>query len=284
MKSPLLREISDEERAQFLRDGVVCLRKVIDPRWVELARQGVEELRAAPSPYATVVDNDPLYFYVDQMPSLHDDRLRRVAMESGTAEIAKRMYDTVAMRWMFDQIFYKGAGPVAETPWHQDTAYSPFDGMNIIRVWMPLDPVPRETTIEVVRASHLWNVVYATAMPKVLVDNKDSTRVSKFDYLDKKEELLPFVPEIESNRDSFDIIGHAVDPGDAVVFNYHVLHHAGAGMNPHAKRRALAILYADERTSFKTRANPVPGPIEHAGKTWHDGQTLADFPELFPTV
>jgi len=284
MNSPLLREITDEEREQFLRDGVVCLREVIDPQWIELTREGLEELRGAPSPYATVVDNGDLYLYVDQMPSLHNGKLRRVAMESGAADIAKRLCDAPRMRWLYDQVFYKGSGPVAETPWHQDTAYAPFNGMDIIRVWMPVDPVPRQTTIEVVRGSHLWNVVYATAKVKVLEDNKDATTVSKFSYLDKRGEVLPPVPDIEARRDSFDIVGHEVNPGDVVVFNYHVLHHAGAGMNAHAKRRALAILFADERTSFGQCDNPVPGPVEHAGKAWVKGQTLADFPEIFPAV
>jgi hypothetical protein len=284
MNSPLLRDIAPDERSQFLRDGVVCLRGIIDPQWIELTREGLEELRQAPSPYATIVDKDPLYLFVDQMPSLHNAKLRRVAMESGTAEIAKRLCDAPRMRWLYDQVFYKGAGLVAETPWHQDTAYAPYAGMNILRVWMPVDPVPRQTTIEVVRGSHLWNVVYATAVPKVLEDNKDATKVSSFDYLAKKREALPAVPEIEAQRDSFEIVGHEVNPGDVVVFNYHILHHAGAGVNPHAKRRALAVLYADERTTFDHCDNPVPGPVEHAGGTWTRGQTLADFPEIFPAV
>jgi hypothetical protein len=273
-----------DERRDFQRDGVVCLRRIIDPQWIEMTRAGLEELRQAPSPYATVVDSPPLYMYIDQMPSLHNDKLRRVAMESGTPEIAKALCEAPSMRWLYDQVFYKGAGPVAETPWHQDTAYAPYRGMNIIRVWMPVDPVPRQTTIEVVRGSHLWNVTYATARVAVLEDNKEATKVGRFNYLDKKDEALPSVPQIEAQRESFDIVGHAVDPGDVVVFNYHVLHHAGAGMNPHHKRRALAVLYADERTEFGHCDNAVPGPVEHAGKTWSKGQTLADFPEIFPRV
>jgi len=156
--------------------------------------------------------------------------------------------------------------------------------MNIIRVWMPVDSVPRLTTIDVVRGSHLWNVVYATAEVKVLEDNKAQTTKGKFDYLDKKGEALPAVPEIELRRDSFEIIGHEVNPGDVVVFNYHILHHAGAGMNPHSKRRAYAVLYADEQTTFVQCDNPVPGAVEHAGKIWREGQTPADFPEIFPVA
>lgn len=284
MSSALLREVTEDERKAFLRDGVVCLRGIIAPEWVDTAREGIEELRRRPSPYATVVDKDPLFFYIDQMPSMHNEKLRSVALESGVARIAKQLIGAESMRWLYDQLFYKGAGPVAETPWHQDTAYGPFEGMNIVRIWMPVDPVPRETTIEVVRGSHLWNVVYATTEIKVLEDNKGHTATSKFDYLNKQEEGLPKVPDIEGSRESFEVIGHAVNPGDVVVFNYHVLHHAGSGMNPNSKRRALAILYADDKVSFKHRPNLVPGPVEHAGKTWHDGQVLADFPEVFPVV
>ena len=50
------------------------------------------------------------------------------------------------------------------------------------------------------------------------------------------------------------------------------------------KRRALAVLYADEQVMLRQRPNPVPDPIVHAGKAWRDGQTLSEFPEAFPAV
>jgi hypothetical protein len=98
MKSALLREVTSEESKQFLRDGVVCLRNIIDPQWVELTREGLEELRQSPSPYATVVDHGELYLYIDQTPSLHNDKLRRVAMESGAADIAKQLIGASQLR------------------------------------------------------------------------------------------------------------------------------------------------------------------------------------------
>jgi hypothetical protein len=55
-------------------------------------------------------------------------------------------------------------------------------------------------------------------------------------------------------------------------------------VNTNSKRRALAILYADDQVSFKRLPNLVPGPIEHGGKTWQDGRTLADFRDVFPVV
>lgn len=284
MKNGLLRDVTAGEIASFARDGVVCLRQIIDPEWVETACQGVEELRASPSPYATVVDKGELYFYVDQMPSLFNDKLRGVALESGTGDIVRQLLGAEGVRWVFDQVFYKGKGDVAETPWHQDTAYGYFSGPGLLRVWIPLDHVPRKTTIEVVRGSHLWNVEYATTQAKVLEENKDHTKTERFDYTRRMEESAPAVPDIEASRGSFDIVGHEVDPGDVVVFNYHILHHAAAGENLRDARRAYAVIYGDESVSFRRRPNMVPSVIEHAGKEWSEGQRLADFPDLFPVV
>lgn len=282
--SPLLRDVTDEEVSSFLRDGIVCLRQIIAPEWIEQIRTGMEEMRASPSPFATIVDKGETYLYAEQMPSVFNDQLRGVVRASGLGDISKSLLPGRTMRWLYDQLWYKGAGQVAETPWHQDTAYAYYQGLDIVRLWVPVDTVPRQTTLEIVRGSHLWNVVYAPAVPQVLLENKDHLKESKFSYTNIVDDGLPAVPDIEAHRESFDIVGYPVEPGDVVAFNYHVLHHAGSGFNPHARRRAFAVLFADEQITFRSRPNVVPGRIEHAGRTWQEGQTLADFEDLFPVA
>jgi hypothetical protein len=267
MSNPLLRSVSIDERLRFLRDGVVCLRKIISPEWIQLAQDGIEQQRRAPSPYATVVDADPLYLLIDQMPSVQNGMLQRVVFESGAGEIAKQLTVTRRLRWIYDQLFYKGRGPAAETPWHQDTSYGLADSHRIVRVWMPVDHMPRETAIEVVRGSHLWKTHYGLSG-------------SKIEVLDDEFEL----PDIEANRSAFDIVGYEVDPGDVVVFNYRALHHAGPGVNFNEKRRAFAILYADDELRLKHRPSLMPGPLDTAGLAWRDGQKTGDFPEVFRAV
>ena len=90
------------------------------------------------------------------------------------------------------------------------------------------------------------------------------------------------VAEHRASRDSFEIVGYEVDPGDVVAFDYHILHHAGAGVNMTEKRRALAVIYGDEHATLKHRPNPIPGPLEQAGATYIDGQSIAEFPQVFP--
>ncbi len=113
-----------------------------------------------------------------------------------------------------------------------------------------------------VRGSHLWHVGYLNA------------------WDDDKLVL----PDIETNRKAFDIVGYEVDPGDVVVFNYRALHHAGPGVNFNEKRRAFAILYADDGLVLRHRPPLMPGPLETARLAWHDGQKTGDFPEVFRSV
>lgn len=282
MKTRLLRQITDEERRQFQRDGVVCLRGIIDPAWIDIAREGIEEQRLSPTKYATIVENGDLYLLVDQMTTFRNPKLRRFALESGAADVVKGLSGVEQVRWLYDQLFYKGSGEVAETPWHQDTPYGFLNGPNIVRVWIPVDHVPRQTSIEVVRGSHLWNVEYDIIEHiAVLEDNVAHTKTTEFNYLDVRPDTRPKLPNIEASRDSFDIVGFAADPGDVIAFNYHILHHAGAGVNPNEKRRAFAVIYGDERTTLTHRPNPVPGPIEHAGLAYANGQSIAEFPQVF---
>ena len=42
------------------------------------------------------------------------------------------------------------------TPWHQDQPYYCVDGADTVSLWIPLDVVPRERTLEFVGGSHSW--------------------------------------------------------------------------------------------------------------------------------
>lgn len=206
--NPLLRDVRLDERLRFLRDGVVCLRQIISPEWVRRAQDGVEH--------------------------------EQVMFESGAGEVARQLTVTRRLRWIYDQLF--DSDPMtAGSPWHQDTSYGLADSHRIVRVWMPVDHVPRETGIEVVRGSHLWKAERGWA-----------GRIE--------------VRDIEANRRAFDIVGYEVDAGDVVAFNYRSLHHAGAsGVNFDEKRRAFAILYADDALALRHRPPLMPPAVRDHG-------------------
>ena len=53
-----------------------------------------------------------------------------------------------------DHLLVKEAGTRQPTPWHQDQPYYNFEGRHKVSLWVPVDPVPRETTLEFLAGSH----------------------------------------------------------------------------------------------------------------------------------
>lgn len=153
----------------------------------------------------------------------------------------------------------------------------------MIRTWIPVDPVARQTTIEVVRASHLWNAFYVSGNLDAYKAEAVNAEANAY-YFDHSPEPYGQTPDIEAHRDSFDIIGYQLEPGDVAVFNFHLLHHAGAAENSKTKRRALSIVYGDDSVTMRHRPNMVPTQHDAAGRTYADGQSVSEFPDLFPAI
>ena len=186
--------VTVEERSQFRRDGVVCLHDSIAPEWIEIAREGIEDQRRSPTPYATVVEKDGLYLLIDQMPTCSKSEAQARRVRIGRRR-SREAVDRGRSGWIYDQLFYKESGQVPETPWHQDTVYGFLDGPKIVRVWMPVDHVPRQTSLEVVRGSHLWNIEYDIIEHiAVLEENVEHTKASKFNYLETRADTRPKNP------------------------------------------------------------------------------------------
>ncbi|MFX8633223.1 phytanoyl-CoA dioxygenase family protein, partial [Acinetobacter baumannii] len=77
----------------------------------------------------------------------------------------------------------------------------------------PVDPVPRESSLEFVAGSHRQGWL----MPRSFRDNQ-----AKW----VPEGTLKELPDIEADRQAFPIIGWALEPGDAIFFHMLALHGA----------------------------------------------------------
>lgn len=279
----LQRNITDDELKSYRRDGAVCLRQIMRAPCVDLIREAIEHQVVNPGSYSTFIKTPNSYLFVEQMASLFNDSLRRLVLESGVADIPKKLLGLDAIRWVYDQTFYKSSESreIIETPWHQDTPGGNMYGKDVVRLWIPVDAIPRQTALEFVRGSHLWNVEYRSID---LEQYKDENTDGASYYFNRAAETNPAAPDIESMRDSFDILGFDVEPGDVIAFNYNILHHGGGGKSPSTKRRAYGIVYSDDNSVMVNRPNVIPNPINHAGGTFKDGQTIAEFPDIFPAV
>ena len=113
-----------------------------------------------------------------------------------------------------------------------------------------MDPVPQEWTLEFVAGSHLEGWL----MPRTFLDNE----AKWFPEGSMKE-----VPDIETDRNQYRILGWELEPGDAVAFHMLTLH-AAAGVSGKNRRRVFSVrLLGDD--------------IVHAPRKW---ETSPEFPDL----
>jgi ectoine hydroxylase-related dioxygenase (phytanoyl-CoA dioxygenase family) len=292
-----LRAIEPKETAAFHRDGAVLLKNIVPQAWQSVLVEGLEYSREHPDGMSAGVD---LPLRIDQFPARHSPALQRWIDESPVAAIVGSVLDA-PVRFYMDQMFYKPAGLIAPSAWHQDTCYYNIDGHEVIRAWVCVDPVPREASIEVVRGSHLWNVTYRPpvgmepasdpeaaarlerdfAAGKILIGPQAHQQWTYFDsFLDPS---LPVLPEIEAARDSFDILGWDYEPGDLLLFHGNILHSARGGATLDHPRRSHASLWAGPDVVYRRRrSQAIPDPLALYEYEPRDGQPLAEFPSVFP--
>ncbi len=247
--------VSAEDVTAYRRDGAVLIKGVLSGAELELLERGLEQIHGTPSDMFSRFEapGGCGETMVDQFPSLHSRFLRQLLEEAPVAELAARLMGVPSAQLILDQMFYKRKGRIVPTPWHQDTAFLRVRGHDMARVWLSRDPSPRDVTVQVVRGSHLWNVVFDT--PGAASDVVKAGEGSGFTYNGIGNSELPPVPDIEGHRDSFDILGFEVEPGDAVVFHGNVLH--GAAGATTIRMRAAPSRRCGAGRSFATTSRPA---------------------------
>ena len=291
--------ISSSEIAAFNRDGAILLPNVLDDDWVQTLADGLEFANAHPDGMSAGVS---MPLRIDQFPASHSPRLKDLMDNSPIAEIVGSILQA-PVRFYMDQMFYKPAGLIAPSAWHQDTCYYNVDGQQLIRAWVCADPVPRNISLEVLRGSHLWNVTYrppvgmdpdsdpegATLLNEkfdrgeTLIGKESFEKWTYFDsFLDPS---LPALPNIEKSRDSFDIMGWDYAPGDIILFHGNIVHSALGGVEMPHPRRSHASLWAGPDVHYlKRRSQSIPDPRALYDFDPQTGQTLSEFPDVFPVA
>ena len=242
--------VSAELTDAFRRDGAVCIRAAFSEEDVALVARGIDRNLAEPSELALVASrpDDPGRFFEDFRSWQRIPEFEEFVRTSAAAQIAGELMGSQAVRLFHDHVLVKEPETHQPTPWHQDQPYYNVDGRDVCSLWMPVDPVDRESTIEFVAGSHLgpW------LMPRTFMDNE-----AKWFPEGSLEEL----PDIEGDRDAFEILAWELEPGDAVYFHMLTLHAAGGATR---RRRALSIRFLGD-------------DAVHAPRPW---KTSPDFPEL----
>jgi ectoine hydroxylase-related dioxygenase (phytanoyl-CoA dioxygenase family) len=231
------------------RDGVVCVRGALDGDEVQRDLDVYEYGRAHPSPGAySVYQETGATFYIDTFNAANWDAYVPAYRDTAVPDIVAELWGSPEVWFFYEQLFLKEGGAMRRTPWHQDSSYLPVDGAHVAVVWIALDPLDEETSLEFVRGSHTGPLYNTSAF-----DPTDDTKP----IIDDGN--LPRLPDIESAREDHDIVSFAVEPGDVVVFHANVLH-GGAPTRPGQRRRTVSLRYFGEDATFAPRLRRADEP------------------------
>ena len=164
----------------------------------------------------------------------------------------------------------KAPGTEDPTPWHHDQPYYCIDGMDSCSLWVPLDPVPRDTSIEFISGSHLWGRLF---QPKMFLGE---------DYPDNKAGL-EIMPDIERERHRYRIIAFDLQPGDCAAFHFRTVHGAPGNTSSTMWRRAIAFRWTGDDVTFHLRNGVMSPPFDEFDECQlRPGEPLDS--DLFPVI
>ena len=252
----------------FQRDGAVVLRGLFAP-WVEGVREAIEQNKLAPSWRERTYhpDDGSAPFFQDYCRWQDFEGYRALVEDSPMAAVAARLMRSDTARVFHDHVLVKEPGNSVATPWHHDQPYYLVEGPCTVSFWVPVDPVPRERSIEYIAGSHRWGKQFAPT-------RFDGTALYAGDVSER-------VPDVEAQRDRFDILGWAVEPGDAVAFDFNVVHGAPAN-DSSERRRVTSIRWVGDGARFVARPGPTSPPfpdLDYTDGAPFDGDA---FPQLHP--
>jgi ectoine hydroxylase-related dioxygenase (phytanoyl-CoA dioxygenase family) len=263
--------VSAADVEAYQREGSVVLRGVFAD-WVEPLRAGVERNMREPGTYATEnvkPEEGKGRFFDDYCNWQRIPEFSAFVAQSPAASIAGALMRSREVQMFHDHVLVKEPGTPKPTPWHQDMPYYCVDGMQTVSYWVPLDPVSEANTLRVVLGSHLW--------PKLV--RPVSWAAGQSFYAD--DAAFMDLPDIDAGvaTGKFAILAPAMQPGDAIAFNYRSVHGAAGNVGSN-RRRAFSCRFLGDDVTFIQRPGRTSPP--YPGIDQQSGQRMRE--DWFPTV
>lgn len=266
MTTDPVRALTTQERSALQNDGVTCLRQVLSAQWLATIANGVDQVHASGSELGERLSMKDRGFTSDLFMWLMNDQFKSVVFESPLSELARQAMGAGSATHWYDQLFVKEPGADVPTPWHHDLTFWPIAGDQIVSFWIPLDPVTKESSgLEYVKGSHKWPNRY-----KAITPDYNSYMV---------DPELEDVPDIDAERDRFDLIDWDMEPGDVLAFHPLIIHGSAGNSSRTTRRRALASRWVGDDVVYSPRKHTMPLPPAHG---LEPGDRLSG--PLFPTV
>jgi len=252
----------------YQRDGAVVIRGALDASELAQLERGIEANLAAPGSLAAVAsaDDDPGRFFEDFCNWQRIPEYEHIMRHSALPSISAQLMRSQRVRLYHDHLLVKEAGTRQPTPWHQDQPYYNVDGRQNVSFWIPVDPVPRESTLEFLAGSSdgTWY------MPRTFM-----TQQAKW----FPEGSLADIPDMTLQENRNCVIGWALQPGDLVAFHMLTLHASAGSAN---RRRVFSARYLGDDMVHAPRSWRTSPEIPGLKEQLAPGSPLAH--PLFPEV
>jgi len=251
--------VTDEDIRRYEEYGAIVLRNVFSPSWLQKVSRGIEVNLEHPSMYSeklAVEEGQGSYFndYCNwqDIPEFED-----FAFNSPAKEIAATLMKSKYCVFYHEHVLNKEPGTTKITPWHHDQPYYPVDGSKVLSIWLPIDPVPKETGVQFLKGSHRWGRwfhprKFASECNYPLLGSGDRSEGGRV-YED--------MPLEEINQGAHEILSWSCEPGDCIVFHGLTVHGAPGNTSSKTHRRVLSTRWLGEGTTLATRPWTVSPPI-----------------------
>ena len=251
----------------FEKDGVVILRGVLNDQDMDLIGKVFDQSIKGPSKERAFPEDDKIFVSMGNSPE--DPIIERLMRNSVVADIAQGLFRGGGVWYWGEQAWLKEGGDARRTPWHQDRSYVPYSRGSYAVFWIPLESLAAENVLEVVRGSHKDTLYNGTRY------ELDDDTAPLFD-----EKHMPRLPDIESEREKWDIYSADMERGDILVFNGGCLH-GGAPTRASQRRRTLSLRFLSDDVLYEPRPDFQDGPLAEIQAARRDAMTPG-FDKLSP--
>lgn len=270
-------QLSVEQIQQFQSQGVIKIDNAISQQWVDRMLAVVDQQLEQPSEWANDgnVGAKQDRMFTDRYQWKKNAEIEAYVRQTPLANLAAQAMQSKTARFYFDHMIVKEAQTTAPTPWHQDVPYWPFLGKQICSIWVALtETTVAESAMEFVAGSHLDGNYYR---PEAFGKGENNPNAKW-----QQEGEGAVIPDIESDRERFNIVGWDVSPGDAVLFSAWTLHWAPGNKSQTKRRAAISTRWLGDDAVW----HPHPGAdptIEQKDVCIEPGQWPED-EENFPLI
>lgn len=235
-------------RNDYEADDAAVIRDLIPHEWFHQLAEGTDQLLASDAAHNFSRPGDGR-FVASIFAYLRQPQYRAFIMDSDIGKIAADLMGAKSVRFFFDQPVIKEPRTPKRTPWHQDSAYWPVTGRQVLSIWVPLDPASTANgVVTYVKGSHKWKAFYPAeswsdnAQPP---PGAKPAEVSELEYpgpggTAKQPRTLA---DIRDHPENYEFTKFSLEPGDVLIHQMETFHGAPGNLSQNTRRRAIAFRF-----------------------------------------